>query len=429
MRAPLYLCLLPLTLAACFNDPGAEPSPGDDEVSPTETESDADSSSGDSEDSSSDEATTTSSEGESDASADTETTAEGCRDPLCLSVGVSVGAGFEPVDLALADIDGDGREDLITANAGGDNVAVLHALGEGDFDAPTFYGLGGALGPASLAALDVDPEAANDGGVDLMVGCADSLVILLNTGSAVAFEDPEVVELGAPVLDMAKGNFTLDSTAESVIGASDELGILITHGTGTGISSDLDAYPTPAPSKAVAAGMISQDPYSDFISISDQGTTASLIYFLPDPPYLEEAELGLGGPASDLILASLDANPVLDLVVSSAADEQLILFADLIDGVLPNGVFIDVDGQPDHLAVGDMNDDGTLDIIYADEVADEVGVLLGGPDLSFGTPLVFPVGQRPSAVLVADLDEDGLPDIVTANADDDNLTILFSQAD
>lgn len=105
------------------------------------------------------------------------------------SVGVLLGNGdgsFQPVrsyitggdipnSIAVADVNGDGKLDLIVANecpvdsypgSGGSDIAVGVLLGNGDgtFQAPVVYGSGGHL-PLSVVAADVN----GDGRPDLIV--------------------------------------------------------------------------------------------------------------------------------------------------------------------------------------------------------------------------------------------------------------------
>lgn len=64
------------------------------------------------------------------------------------------------------------------------------------------------------------------------------------------------------------------------------------------------------------------------------------------------------------------------------------------------------------LAVGDLNGDGHLDIVTANDTARVVCVLLGAGDGTFAAPIVVPTGDGAEAVAVADLNGDGAQDVV-----------------
>src|SRR5205085_3943210 len=71
--------------------------------------------------------------------------------------------GLDPRGLAVLDADGDGDVDVATANNGGGNVALARNDGAGVLGAPTFLD-GGGSGEFALTAADMD----QDGIVDLV---------------------------------------------------------------------------------------------------------------------------------------------------------------------------------------------------------------------------------------------------------------------
>src|SRR5207245_7386402 len=87
-----------------------------------------------------------------------------------------------------ADLNGDGKLDIVTANAGSNNVSVFLGNGDGTFGAPIKFAAGAS--PSALAIGDVN----GDGKPDLAVADAgsDSVSILLGTGTA-AFQAPQTV--------------------------------------------------------------------------------------------------------------------------------------------------------------------------------------------------------------------------------------------
>src|SRR5262245_22835850 len=68
--------------------------------------------------------------------------------------------GSSPQDAALADFNGDGRLDILTANIGSDDVAVLLGDGAGGFANAVRYPAGES--PSSLAIGDCDDDGQSD---------------------------------------------------------------------------------------------------------------------------------------------------------------------------------------------------------------------------------------------------------------------------
>jgi hypothetical protein len=81
--------------------------------------------------------------------------------------------------------------------------------------------------------------------------------------------------------------------------------------------------------------------------------------------------------------------------------------------------------QPDTIAVVDLNEDGRLDIVVANDAESDVAVFLGNGDGTFGAEQLFAVGSGPNSVAVADLNEDGAPDLMVANQNDGTISVLL----
>ena len=88
--------------------------------------------------------------------------------------------GFAPQSVAVADLNGDGKPDVLVSNSSSNNIGVLLGKGDGTFRAPLIYSTGGSV-PLSVAIADVN----GDGKPDLVVVNAGSNnvgVLLNNTG-------------------------------------------------------------------------------------------------------------------------------------------------------------------------------------------------------------------------------------------------------
>ncbi|MFN2467487.1 MAG: FG-GAP repeat domain-containing protein, partial [Gaiellaceae bacterium] len=94
------------------------------------------------------------------------------------SIGSPVDAGDGSDSLAVADLNGDGKPDLAVANANSDDVSILLGNGRGGFTAATPVALAAGDLPIAVAARDLN----GDGRPDLAVVNlgSDSVAILLN---------------------------------------------------------------------------------------------------------------------------------------------------------------------------------------------------------------------------------------------------------
>ena len=100
--------------------------------------------------------------------------------PNTVSLGpaVSYATGKNAHGVTSADVNGDGKPDLIVANSGANNISILLGRGDGSFDAPVNYRTG--TQPKMVAAGDLN----GDGAMDLVTANQDSgnVSVLLNRG-------------------------------------------------------------------------------------------------------------------------------------------------------------------------------------------------------------------------------------------------------
>ena len=89
-------------------------------------------------------------------------------------------------------------------------------------------------------------------------------------------------------------------------------------------------------------------------------------------------------------IQALNAKPTLDTL------EDRTVLTGAVDFQPP--VEYNVGGGPDAVTVGDFNGDTILDIAVANSYDDEVSILLGNGDGTFGAATNFDVGDRPLAI-------------------------------
>jgi len=120
-----------------------------------------------------------------------------------------------------------------------------------------------------------------------------------------------------------------------------------------------------------------------------------------------------------------DGHP--DLLAAGFNDTDIALFSGDGHGGFASPTIIDIGTGvlPRAIALADVNADGHLDIVTANNESDNVSVLLGDGAGGFAPAQPFAAGTSPVAMAVVDLNADGKPDIVVANAGSRDVSVLI----
>jgi hypothetical protein len=305
----------------------------------------------------------------------------------------------------VADLDGDGRDDVVTVgNLNG--LQVWLAVGGGDYVGPTDVPVSGV--PHSVEAVDLD----GDGDLDLVVGLANGLSASIAIGDGDGGFAP-VADVQVPDGHdrIRTGDLNGDGLVDLVswhFQAAVELGLDSARFAApvtvfTGSVSDLDV------------GDINRDGADD---LAIEGSSNVLVYGqvggLPQPA----VPLGFGLSSSKLIrIADVDGNSHPDLALGTTSLVGVSLQQE--GGVFGASSALLLAGAGTNLvgmAFGDIDHDGTLDLVTADSGADVVTVHTGQGDGGFRPAYGPDAVGGVLRLAAADFDVDGRLDLFATSA-------------
>jgi FG-GAP-like repeat len=81
------------------------------------------------------------------------------------------------------------------------------------------------------------------------------------------------------------------------------------------------------------------------------------------------------------------------------------------------------------LTIGDFNGDGKPDVAVANNLSNDVSMLLGNGDGTFQAPLIHGVHRGPVALVTADFNRDGYLDLAVLNSFTGDITLLLGMGD
>jgi len=347
-------------------------------------------------------------------------------------------AGKGPGSLALADLNGDGRLDLVVANDESGDVTVLLGNGKGSFVETPGSPFPAGKSPNDIAIADFD----GDGKPDLAFPNHDTshVTVLLGDGRGgfrPAPGSPVGVQSRPHPHGIAAADFDGDGHIDFVVEswANDQVEVVFGIGGGR--------FRTPGrlfgvgkmPYQRLRAGDVNGDGAPDLVTTNFEGGNVTVL--LGDGKGSLAAAPGSPFPAGaspfSVALADVDRDGHLDLVVANFSGQGGDTRRDAVNVLLGDGrgAFRSMRGSPFATganpvgaAVGDVDGDGWPDVVTANTGGGDVTVLLGDGSGSLRPGVSRPAGKEPYRVAVGDVDGDGRAEIFVANHGSRDVTML-----
>ena len=291
------------------------------------------------------------------------------RTMFSFSTPVTYAGGAGPVAMITADLNGDGRADLISSNSGG-SVTALLGNGDATFQAPKSSTLAlnvpGSHFTGSQAGTLTSGDFNGDGKVDVATVSGNNVIILLGNGDG-TFQAPLSSYAGTSPTRISTGDVNGDGHIDVVVAnTAGSVSVLLGHGDGT---------------------------------------------FAPAVSYL-------AGPSpQDVKAVDLNHDGKLDLVVANAISAGSVsVLIGRGDGTFLPYISYAAFSAPYRMDVIDLNGDGNPDVVVANSyTSSSVTVLLGNPDGTFQPYHSYDTGAQPWELHAVDINGDGKPDLVSSN--------------
>ena len=173
---------------------------------------------------------------------------------------VSYAAGNNPQSVAVGDFNGDGKQDLAVANYYSANVSVLLGKGDGTFLPAVSYLAG--YGPRSVAAGDFNGDGKQDLAVavagDSYNGGGQGVSVLLGKGDG-TFQTAQTFPTGTYPISVAVGDFNGDGILDLAVANEDSDNVSVLLGKGDGTFLPAQTFPAGVNPSSVAVGDFNGD--------------------------------------------------------------------------------------------------------------------------------------------------------------------------
>jgi hypothetical protein len=310
-----------------------------------------------------------------------------------------------------------GPSDLVTMNPGSETLGVLAGLGQGRFANPVslYTGTAGRV----IRSADLN----HDGIADLAVLSARGVDIYLGDGKG-GFSKPVTYDAGPDPTGLTIADVFHNGNPDLLVGNSyGDVLILVNQGDGTFLP-----YRSTDQSVALAVADLTGSGKPDFI-YADAGLDRVVVqYGTSKTKILGSQKTGLLSPGA-VKLADLNGDGIPDLIVANSGSNNVLVYPGLGNGQFGpalnggNGFFVGT--NPTGITVANLN--GQPDLIVANSGSNDVSILLGQGSGSNFTLIPGPrinTDAGPAAVAVGNILNDGHLDLAVANQQANNVQVF-----
>jgi len=344
--------------------------------------------------------------------------------------------GLDPQGLVVGDFNGDGKLDLAVANAGSNEVSILLGNGNGTFSDPAQF----ATTPhADPLVADVTGDGTDD--VLVVDGAGDILYRQAIPGQPGTFEPPVTVNPNNPSRDIAWLPNTDQGPVLASVDAQDNAISFYAYRDGgfVRLSGSLTTGQLPA---QIIAADLSSDGLTDLV-VRNAGDGTLSVYFgtslanikftgpvnsLDSPTFLPPVTLPVGLGVSDVQAVDTTGSGVLDLVVTNKRTGQVSILRNLGDGSFAAPVpyragtglsAIDPGSTPDvtsleataGVAAGPLTPGGPTSLATINPGSNTLDVLAGLGGGRFANPVTVQTPSPAQVVRIGDFTGNGIDDL------------------
>ena len=290
-----------------------------------------------------------------------------------------------PWGIAVGDLDGDGKPDVVVGSGEVDSVTVLQNLSSSGIVTVAnrrSYQVGKM--PEAITIADLD----GDGKLDIVASNmgAFSVSVLRNTS--------------------APGSVSLDAKREFRAGFG----------------------PT-----SLAVGDIDGDGKPDIVTANTASNTVTVLRNTSINGFVsfaDDIEFPTGEHPNGVFLADIDGDGKLDIVVTNWKSNNISILRNIsISGNISLAAKLDypVGVSPYHAAPADLDGDGKTDVVVSNSASNTISIFrnTSAPsDISFSARTEYATNKTPYVVATADIDGDGRPDVAVASGPAETVSLF-----
>ncbi|MFY7899720.1 MAG: FG-GAP-like repeat-containing protein, partial [Chitinophagaceae bacterium] len=294
--------------------------------------------------------------------------------------------GTGPFNVAVGDIDGDGKIDMVSCNQSSNSISVLRNTSTSssiNFASKQDYTCGS--NPYFVAVFDADCD-----------GKLDVVVANLGSSSISLFRNTSTI-----------GNISFATKIDFTVGNSP---------------------------RSIAVGDIDLDGKLDVAVTNQSVNTVSLLRntsTVGNINFASKIDLTTGTRPTSIILNDIDGDNKIDVVVANQNSNNVSIFRNTsTTGNITVATKIDIGANTGAIAVagGDLDGDNKTDLVVANLSSSNISVHKNtstAGSISFDTKTNFTTGLNPISISIGDIDGNSKPDVSVANYGTNTNSVSF----
>jgi hypothetical protein len=327
---------------------------------------------------------------------------------------------YDSCFLAGGDLNGDGKDELVSANCDDNNITVYVNNGSGGFATGVYYAA--ASRPVGVTVGDVNGDGHND----VLASCtrsADIKVLLGNGDGTLQLSSVGYVTGGSPLVPPLVADFNGDGKADIIV-PDDEFSFVYLQGYSDGsFRSAVNYYAEPgggfqAQAVNIASGDFNGDGIPDFvIGNINKANKSSITVFISNAdgtlnPGVNYSSASPNYSLQYVAVADFDGDGILDIAATDNFNGVVQIFTGNGDGTFTPGATYATDpataANPVSLVVGDFNNDGKPDLAVVNNyggippTSATVGVLINNGN-GFNPAVTYPLDNAATEISAAAL--------------------------
>jgi hypothetical protein len=310
----------------------------------------------------------------------------------------------------MDDLNHDGRTDIVIASYNPESVTVALSAGGGRFRNGGTYKVGGLARSVAIGDLNGDGKpdlvSANYG-----VNPPDTISVLLNSAAG-RFAARRDYQVGREPAALAVADLNGDDKADLAIASdvTNTVSALFNRGDGTflpGIS-----YATGRRPVSLAIDDLNGDGQPDLATVNAGVNTVSVLLNRGDGHFEAKQDYHSGRGPRSVAIGDLNDDRKLDLGIANGADNTVSVLLNHGNGSFESKRDYRTGVAPNSVVMGDFNGDGTPDLATANSGPGTVAVLLNRGDGSLRTKLDYvPEWECCGPMTLGDVNGDRRPDL------------------